>query len=310
MHCVPVDLVAGDVGALPADADYVLHFAVVKSNRWELDMDANVGGLAALMEHHRAARAFLHCSTVGVYQPGGHRAVTEDAPLGDSHAVWPFLRTYSIAKIAAEAVARWGARRFDLPTTIARLSVPYGDNGGWPAVHLELLRQGAEIPVHVDGPSVLNPLHQDDIAAMVPGLLSAAAVPATTVNWGGDQAVSIEEWCTYLAGLCGLEARLAPTADTLQTVEVDLTRCTSWWATRASTGARGSGPWWKPATPSCWWARTAEPAGPGPRPAPGEPAPPGLGEPTPGPAQPAPGPGPVGAVPAAGANGRSGGRAN
>ena len=45
------------------------------------------------------------------------------------------METYSIAKIAAEAVARYGARRFELPTTIARLTVPYGDNGGWPAIH-------------------------------------------------------------------------------------------------------------------------------------------------------------------------------
>jgi UDP-glucuronate 4-epimerase len=124
VECVPVDLVAGDMGTLPEDADYVLHFAVAKTNDWEKDLAANSGGLATLMEHHRGARAFLHCSSTAVYKPEGHRVFDEAGPLGDNHGVWPFLRTYSICKIAAEGTARWGAERFALPTTIARLSVP------------------------------------------------------------------------------------------------------------------------------------------------------------------------------------------
>ena len=222
--CVPIDLFRGDVAALPADADYVLHFAVSKTNNWETDLDANSGGLASLMEHHRGATAFLHCSTTGVYKPDGHRQFAEDGPLGDNHGVWPFLATYSISKIAAEATARWAAKRFDLATTIARLSVPYSDIGGWPAIHLHMMLSGHPVPVHVDAPSVYHPIHQDDIAAMVPRLLKAASVPATTVNWGGSEGVSIEEWCTYLAELTGCEATFAPTRDTIDSVEIDTTR--------------------------------------------------------------------------------------
>jgi nucleoside-diphosphate-sugar epimerase len=224
VRCVPVDLQGGDVAGLPADADYVLHFAVAKSNNWETDLAANSGGLAFLMEHHQQATAFLHCSTTGVYKPEGHRVFDEDGPLGDNHGVWPFLRTYSICKIAAEGTARWGAQRFGLPTTIARLSVPYGDGGGWPAIHLHMMLAGQAVPVHLDAPSVYHPLHADDIAAMVPGLLAAATVPATTVNWGGSEAVSIEEWCTYLAELTGITATFAPTSDTIDSVQIDTTR--------------------------------------------------------------------------------------
>jgi UDP-glucuronate 4-epimerase len=223
VHCVPIDLLQGDVAALPGDADFVLNFAVAKSNQWEADLRANSGGLAWLMEHHRGATAFLHCSTTGVYKPMGHHVFKEDDQLGDNHGVWPFLRTYSICKIAAEATARWASDRFDLPTTIARLSVPYGDRGGWPAIHLEMMINGSEIPVHVDAPSVYHPIHQDDIIAMIPGLLGAASTPATTVNWGGDQPVSIEEWCGYFAELTGLDARFAPTAATIDSVQIDLT---------------------------------------------------------------------------------------
>ena len=129
-------------------------------------------------------------------------------PLGDNHGVWPFLRTYSICKIAAEATALWAADRFGLPTTIARLSVPYGDRGGWPAIHLEMMINGSDIPVHVDAPSIYHPIHEDDIIAMVPGLLGVAGTPATVVNWGGSQAASIEEWCGYLGELSGLTPSL------------------------------------------------------------------------------------------------------
>ncbi len=224
VRCVPIDLAAGDVAGLPADADYVVNFAVAKSNQWETDLRANAGGLAALMEHHQDARAFLHCSTTGVYAPMGHHVFAEDDPLGDNHGVWPFLRTYSICKIAAEATALWSCDRFGLPTTIARLSVPYGDRGGWPAIHLEMMRAGHPVPVHVDAPSVYHPIHEDDIVRSVPLLLAAASTPATVVNWGGSEAVSIEEWCGELGRLCGLTPSFAPTADTIDSVQIDLTR--------------------------------------------------------------------------------------
>jgi nucleoside-diphosphate-sugar epimerase len=224
VRCVTIDLGAHDVAGLPVDADYVLNFAVTKSNDWDVDLESNSGGLITLMEHHRDARAFLHCSSTAVYKPMGHHRLAEWDPLGDNHGVWPFLRTYSICKIAAEGTARWGAQRHGLPTTIARLSVPYGDGGGWPAIHLHMMLSGHPVPVHVDAPSVYHPLHADDIFAMVPRLLRAASVPATTVNWGGSEGVSIEEWCTFLAGLTGCEATFAPTESTIDSVEIDTTR--------------------------------------------------------------------------------------
>jgi UDP-glucuronate 4-epimerase len=165
----------------------------------------------------------MHCSTTAVYQPDGHVEFSEDSPLGDSHRNY-YLPTYSISKIAAEATARHGARRYNLPTTIARLNVPYGDGGGWPAFHLAMMAAGQEIGVHPDAPSVFQPLHSDDIVASVPRLLEAASVPATTVNWGGEEKVSIEEWTTYLGELTGLSPKLVHTEQSLQSVELNLDR--------------------------------------------------------------------------------------
>jgi nucleoside-diphosphate-sugar epimerase len=209
-----LDLVRGELDDLPEAVDYVLHFAVVKSGKWNVDLDGNVSGLALLMERYADATAFMHCSTTAVYQPNDHVEFNEDSPLGDSHRNY-YLPTYSISKIAAEATARHGARRWNLPTTIARLNVPYGDGGGWPAFHLALMEAGQEIAVHPDAPSVFQPIHTDDIVATVPRLLEIAGVPATTVNWGGDEQVSIEEWCDYLGELTGLSPKLVPSEQSL-----------------------------------------------------------------------------------------------
>jgi hypothetical protein len=45
-----------------------------------------------------------------------------------------------------------------------------------------------------------------------------------TVNWGGSEPVSIEEWSGYLAGLVGVEARFEPTDNTIDSVQIDTSR--------------------------------------------------------------------------------------
>lgn len=220
---VTADFVKGDLTDLPDAVDYVAHFAVVKSQKWNTDLDGNVGGVLLLMERYQNATAFFHCSTTAVYQPDGHTEFSEDSPLGDNHREY-FLPTYSISKIAAEAAVRHGARRYQLPTTIARLNVPYGDGGGWPFIHLAMMEAGQDIAVHKNAPSVFQPLHTDDIVATVPRLIEIAGVPPTTVNWGGDEKVSVEEWTAYLSELTGLPANLVTSPHSLESVELNLDR--------------------------------------------------------------------------------------
>ncbi len=222
--CIPADLVGGDFSAVPADVDHVANFAVAKTGDFEKDLAANVESLGMLMHHCREATSFLHCSSTAVYEAAGHHDFAEGDPLGDNHRPFGFLPTYSITKIAAEAMARYGARQWDLPTTIARLSVPYGDNGGWPAFHFEMMLAGQAVPVHEDAPSEFNPIHEDDIVAQVPRLLDVASVPATVVNWAGPDAVSIEDWCLYLGEMVGIMPTFAPTTATIESVRVDTTR--------------------------------------------------------------------------------------
>lgn len=201
VRCEAVNLAAGDFSALPSDFDYVLNFAVAKSCSWEKDLGANAESIGLLMAHCRKAKAILHCSSAAVYDPPDDEPRTERAVLGDNHKF--LFPTYSISKIAGEVVARSMARVLGLPTTIARLNVPYGDNGGWPYYHMEMMLAGIPIPVPPGGPARYNPIHEDDIIATIPKLLEVASVPATTVNWCGDQTVSLQEWCSYLGSLVG-----------------------------------------------------------------------------------------------------------
>jgi nucleoside-diphosphate-sugar epimerase len=131
------------------------------------------------------------------------------------------MPTYSICKIAAESMARFGARQWNLPTTIARFSVPYGDNGGWPWYHLLMMKAGVPIPVHSDKPCLYNPIHEDDYIAQIPRLLEIASVPATVINWGGSERVSIEEWCEHIGALTGLTPEFRYTEDTLRSLPID-----------------------------------------------------------------------------------------
>ena len=220
--CIETNLAAGDFSAVPADVDYVLNLAVVKSNRWDVDLAANAEAAGLLMQHCRNAKAVLHCSSTGVYQPAGLHQLRETDALGDNHRV--MMETYSIAKIAAEAVVRAAARMLDLPTTIARLNVPYGDNGGWPAFHLMMIEAGQPVPVHPDRPNRFNPIHEDDIIRTVPALLAAAAVPATIVNWGGTEAVDLEQWCEFLGELVDKPVSFAETDSTIGGVTIDTTK--------------------------------------------------------------------------------------
>ncbi|MEY4007040.1 MAG: hypothetical protein RLZZ467_48 [Gemmatimonadota bacterium] len=219
--CIEVDLARPDLSVVPGEVDHLANFAVVKSGRWDLDLNTNAEALGLLLEHVRPG-SLLHCSSTGVYQPAGAHRLAETDPLGDNHR--PIMETYSISKIAAEVMARYAARQWGIPTTIARLNVPYGDEGGWPAFHLAMLRAGQPVPVHPDRPNLFNPIHHDDIARMVPALLDVATAPATIVNWGGVEQVALEAWCEELAALAGVEAAFVETEATIGGVTIDTTR--------------------------------------------------------------------------------------
>jgi UDP-glucuronate 4-epimerase len=221
VRCEPVNLASGDFTGIPSDFDYVINLAVAKSGRWDKDLAANAESVGLLMAHCRDAKAFLHCSSGAVYDPPDDDPRPERAVLGDNHK--PMFPTYSISKIAGEVVVRTMARALGIPSVIARLNVPYGDNGGWPLFHMEMMLSGSPIPVPPGGPARYNLMHEDDIIATIPKLLEAASVPATTINWASEQFVSIQEWCTYLGSLVGTEPTFEESDRALRGNPLDVT---------------------------------------------------------------------------------------
>jgi nucleoside-diphosphate-sugar epimerase len=210
VHTVACDLASGEFADVPSDFDYVLHLATFRNGGLDYDqaMRVNAEGTHMLIEHCRRARAVLVMSTAEVYKPHDDpmRVIVETDPLGDSNSL--FDPTYSMSKIAQEAVARSCARAYDVPVVIARMNASYGDNGGLPTYHLDWILAGKQVTVKWD-PAMYSPIHQDDINTQAAALLAAASVPATIVNWAGDEPVSAQEWCGYMSDLVGRPADVA-----------------------------------------------------------------------------------------------------
>lgn len=202
-----VDLGDPDFSTLPDDFTYLLHIAADFSEDYERGLRVNAEGTGLLLSHCRSAKAALVMSTVTVYKPHPDpwHAFTEDDPIGD--AGLPSPRPYSIVKIAEEAVARYCAREFDLPITIARMGSAYGDRGGLPLWHLRAIVEGKPVMARWD-PLPYSPIHYDDINSHIAPLLDAASVPATIVNFAGDMPVTVQQWSKYFAELLGVQAEV------------------------------------------------------------------------------------------------------
>jgi nucleoside-diphosphate-sugar epimerase len=202
-----LDIAGGDFGDLPQDFTYLLHIAAdFSESDYDRALRVNAEGTGLLLAHCRKAKAALVMSTVSIYKPHPDpwHAFREDDPLGDQMFP-PF--TYSISKIAEEAVARYCARALDLPVTIARMGAAYGEQGGLPAFHMQAIADGQPVQTRWD-PIPYSPIHDDDIAAQLEPLLGVASVPAAIVNWCGDEAVTVQEWSAYFGALMGVEAKV------------------------------------------------------------------------------------------------------
>jgi nucleoside-diphosphate-sugar epimerase len=198
------DLASGDFTDVPDDFTYVVHLAAFQGPGLDFDhaITVNAEGTGLLLAHCRRAKAALVMSTHSVYRPHDDplHVYVETDPLGEVNSA--LSPPYSMSKIAQEAVARTCARQFDLPVVVARMNASYGDNGGLPVYHLDAVMAGQPVTTRWD-PCTYSPIHEDDINEQTAALLEAAAVPATIVNWSGDEPVSVQQWCTFIAELTG-----------------------------------------------------------------------------------------------------------
>jgi len=201
IKALALDLSSGDLSALPQDFDYVFHAAVDPGTHdWRSCVQTNAQRSADLLFHCRSAKGFVYCSTGSIYQYQGQQPLSEETAPGA-----PLRANYSFSKVAAEELCTWQSNHFNVPLTIIRICSTYGPLGGAPADRLAAILQGKPIRVHPDKPNNYNPIYEDDYVEMGIRAMEVAATPPVVVNWSGSETVSIEDYCTYMGKLVGIE---------------------------------------------------------------------------------------------------------
>lgn len=192
------------------DVDYVIHCGVnAMPKTSDQAISENAEGTGFLMKRYRDAKAFFHMSSDSVYRDNNdpEAVIDETARLGGYSAYSPH---YAMSKLACEGVVRFLARDLALPTVIARLDVAYGmhGHGGVPTALYQMMQAGVPYTRKSNGESFCVPIHEDDIVQQVQGLIQHASVPATIVNLGGDEVVTVEEIIRYIEQLTGLTMQI------------------------------------------------------------------------------------------------------
>jgi UDP-glucuronate 4-epimerase len=206
---IALDTSKGDFSALPDDFTYVFHAAVdTGTGDWTHCVETNAQKSGDLLYHCRAAKGFVFCSTGSVYGYQGQRPLRESDPPGV-----PLRANYSFSKVAAEAVCTWVAKQYRIPLTIIRICSTYGPDGGAPADRLDMMLAHKAIRLYPDKPNNYNPIYEDDYVALGIRAMEVADTPPVAVNWAGSETVSVEDYCTYMGELVGVEPIFEYTPD-------------------------------------------------------------------------------------------------
>ena len=217
---IGLDLSTGDLSGLPEDFTYVFHAAVNPgTDDWTRCVDTNAQKSGDLLYHCRTAKGFVFCSTGSIYAYQGQRPLTETDPPGI-----PLRANYSFSKVAAEAVCTWVSNRYRIPLTIIRICSTYGPEGGAPADRLDAMLAHKPIRLHADKPNNYNPIYEDDYVEFGIRAMEVAATPPVVVNWAGSETVSVEEYCTYMGELIGVEPIFEYTPEAHTPLWPDVTR--------------------------------------------------------------------------------------
>ena len=211
VRTVPLDLASDGLGALPDDSSFVLHYAYTRMQSGEFHDAIQLNAIAAgrVLQHCRAARAALVLSAATLYSRSEdpHHRYVESDDIGLVAAPW--AASSPVSKVTLEAVARFSAEAFDLPVTIARPACPYGTTLDVVTTVIDAV--AADQPVYVTSePQPYSVIHIDDMCRQVGDLLSAAAVPATIVNWASDEVITMQEIAKRTGEVLGVEPRFAP----------------------------------------------------------------------------------------------------
>jgi len=216
--------------AIPEGLDYVLHFAVAKGGVPELPLVTSPrnGGRSRAPDVRGAADGRGLPSLLlrrGLRARRSPRLREED-PLGDNHPqLHAHLQPQQDRDRSRTCASPCGPAR--PPHDHRALQrAPYGDNGGWPFWHPhdDEAGSGHRRETARSRTSTIRSTRTTTSGRSPASSPRPSHTRATTVNWGGSEAVSIEEWTAYLGELTGLEPKLNYQDHYLGSLRLDPTR--------------------------------------------------------------------------------------
>ena len=154
---------------------------------------------------------YIYISSASVYQrPAQNYLVTEDTPLEN-----PFWE-YSRNKIACEKLAMQAHVKGDLPVTIVRPSLTYGDRRipycmtsgtrSWSLV--DRLERGKRVIVPGDGSSLWVITHNSDFAKGITGLMGQDKALGEAFHITSDEVLTWDQIAIQIAEAVGVEPKL------------------------------------------------------------------------------------------------------
>lgn len=199
---VPVsfDLANPDLSSLPDNIDVVINYAVLPPKFGNKAYEVNTGATGRLARRYRDAQAFVHGSTGSAYEHQG-RLLREDDPYGLHHPV----ENYAASKIGSEFLLRHLSEDYGLPVTIVRIFSFYGPRGGAVTQRIDQVLRGEPVSVFPGEANLYTPLYEDDYVAKTIGAAGIAKVGCETLNVGGSEAVTIQEYCGMAGEMIGKE---------------------------------------------------------------------------------------------------------
>jgi hypothetical protein len=87
-----------------------------------------------------------------------------------------------------------------------------------------MMLTGRPIRLHPDRPNNYNPIYEDDYVELGIRAMEVADTPPVVVNWAGSETVSVEEYCTFMGELVGVEPRFEYTPGAHTPLWPDVTR--------------------------------------------------------------------------------------
>ncbi|HET6811407.1 MAG TPA: NAD(P)-dependent oxidoreductase [Acidimicrobiales bacterium] len=220
VRCLRRDIARDDLADLPPNLDYVLHAGAMVAMASEEDMaytfEVNVQGTGRLLERCRGVKGFVFCSTGGVY-------AKQPRPVRESDDYGAPIPAYSLSKIAAEQLVRFLAPRLEIPTIILRIGAVYGPDASGPLVRIRRMLRGKEVWVNPEEPRKGSVMWVDDAVRLAVVALEKGQIPPITVNFAGDDPVSIEDYCRFAGRLLGVEPTFRYTDETYPANQMDTT---------------------------------------------------------------------------------------